>query len=255
MQTLHPVIFFFCGACAGSFFYTLAVRYINGSIKANPFKALMSRSRCLSCGQSINPLHLVPFLGFALLKGKCKTCGEKIPLAYPAAEAGFGLLVLLMLSILDVSPQSIFACLLACLTLCISIIDVKTKTIPNSLAAAFAAIAIWPIVNAGTPLASAGGAVLAAAFFIIVLLIFPGAFGGGDVKLAAAIGLYSGAAQTVVVLETALIAGAIIGVVWAVASGKGRKASIPFAPFLCFGLIVSMLWGNDILLLYYSIAF
>lgn len=249
---LSLLIYFFCGAAAGSFFYTLALRYIDGSMKENALRALMSRSKCPLCGTNINPLYLTPILGFILLGGKCRRCHNRISPAYPAAEILCGVLAAAFVKTLGLSSITIFAYLLACISLCISVVDIRTKVIPISLVLAFFLMSLWPAVYRGTPLDNGAGLLLMGIFFAVVLFIFPGSFGGGDVKLAAAIGFYSGIAQSVIVLEAALIIGAIFGVIWTLISGKGRKASIPFAPFLSAGLIISMLWGNRILLLYYS---
>ena len=41
---------------------------------------LTDRSRCLFCGQTLNWRDLIPVFSWLLLKGRCRYCGEKIPL-------------------------------------------------------------------------------------------------------------------------------------------------------------------------------
>ena len=84
---------------------------------------------------------------------------------------------------------------------------------------------------------------------------FPGAFGGGDLKLGSAIGLLAGLEMSIVVLEVSLVSGAITGVIFALKTGKSLKTKIPFAPFLTLGLVVALLYGRDILLVYYRILY
>ena len=48
---------------------------------------LTDRSRCPFCGQTLNWRDLIPVFSWLLLKGRCRYCGEKIPLRYPADGA------------------------------------------------------------------------------------------------------------------------------------------------------------------------
>jgi prepilin signal peptidase PulO-like enzyme (type II secretory pathway) len=96
------------------------------------------------------------------------------------------------------------------------------------------------------------GLLLAGGFFLITALIFPGGFGGGNLKLSSAIGLFLGIELCVVALEASLLIGTVFGVSYALISGKGLRIKIPFAPFLAAGLIVSYFFGRKILLYYYG---
>jgi prepilin peptidase CpaA len=91
--------------------------------------------------------------------------------------------------------------------------DIRSGRIPNwltygGLLAALAAQFLmrgWPGLQGGLIGALAGGG-------IFYLLFLVGGMGGGDVKLMAAVGAWAGAAQTVVVLIAAAIAGGILAV-------------------------------------------
>jgi len=91
--------------------------------------------------------------------------------------------------------------------------DIRGGRIPNwltyggllaALAAQFLMLG-WPGLKSGALGALAGGG-------IFYLLFQVGGMGGGDVKLMAAVGGWAGAAQTVVVLIAAAIAGGILAV-------------------------------------------
>ena len=74
--------------------------------------------------------------------------------------------------------------------------------------------------------------------------------GLGDVKLAATMGLFLGAAVAPAILM-ALLAGSVVGLVLIARHGAGaRKMAIPFGPFLALGGIVSLLVGNQLIDLY-----
>ncbi len=49
-------------------------------------------SHCPSCKAPIKPWHNIPLLGWLWLRGKCATCGWRIPFRYPLVEALTGLL-------------------------------------------------------------------------------------------------------------------------------------------------------------------
>jgi prepilin signal peptidase PulO-like enzyme (type II secretory pathway) len=246
---------FIIGMFAGSFFYTLALRFARGEIREKTLRALFSRSRCPSCNMTINPLHLVPVIGFFLLKGRCGKCGSSISFWYPVSEITYGALAALFASRLGVSAYSIDIFLLAGTAVCISIVDLKTLSIPNSLVIAIAALSAYPIFLNGDIADNLYGFAALFAVFIVILLVFPGSFGAGDVKLASVIGLVSGLELSIVILEIALVTGAVSGVLYAVMKKKSLRSKIPFAPFLAVGLIVSFLYGREILLFYYRLIY
>lgn len=254
MTLLQALLLFFFGALWGSFFYTLALRFIDGSMDTNPREALMGRSKCPHCGACVNPLFLFPLLGYLILQGKCASCKERISPLYPAAESGYGLLMLLFAHHFGITTQAMAWYLVAALGISISIIDLKTLRIPDSLLAIMMIISLYPLIAALEWKSPLFGLLLMGGFFLVIMLIFPGSFGGGDLKYAMLIGLMTGLEQAFVVLETALIVGAVTGGIYALVSGKGLKSKIPFGPFLTLGLIVSLVFGQDIVLIYYGLV-
>lgn len=256
MGTIPLVLLsFIIGTFCGSFFYTLAQRYADGSMKNNPIKALFSRSQCPACRYTINPLFLVPILGYIIQRGKCRHCGSKISIIYPASEILYGAMAALFAWKMGVSLYTLNIYLLASIALCIAIIDITSFTIPDSLVIAFALISAYPILLNNDIMDNIFGCCAFFAIFIIILLIFPGSFGGGDLKFGSAIGLLSGIEMSIVVLELSLVSGAIIGILYALKTRGSLRAKIPFAPFLTLGLIISFLYGREILLLYYRVLY
>ena len=129
-----------------------------------------------------------------------------------------------------------------------SITDLDRRLIPNRILLASAATAIG-IVAIAAP-ATLPARLLAAAFAGGVLLgatiVRPGGMGLGDVKLAAVMGLYLGAAVASA-LFVALALGAAVGAAIIGRHGTaGRKRTIPFAPFLAAGGLVAIAVGDEI---------
>lgn len=89
---------------------------------------------------------------------------------------------------------------------------------------------------------------LAGGFSVSLLLVLadviaPGSFGGGDVKLAAAGGLFLGCRRMIFAGAAAFgLAGAFL--VFGLAAGKlSRKSNVAFGPFLCAGMAAGAIWG------------
>ena len=134
--------------------------------------------------------------------------------------------------------------------LAIALWDARTRRIPNACIAAllatdwllFAAENPNPMLLARTGFYSAlaGGAVLAAGVgFDYAMMRFGGvrAIGGGDMKLVAAFAAMPACASLVLVLFCACV----FALLFAFVTGKGRKDTIPFGPFLAAGFILGAL--------------
>ena len=84
---------------------------------------------------------------------------------------------------------------------------------------------------------------------LVVALIAHQGMGMGDVKLSALIGSVMGAFGLRAVLEAAVV-GFLAGGVAAIAmlaAGRGRKATLPFGPFLALGGVIASFYGVRIL--------
>jgi len=245
------IFYFAAGTIAGSFFYTLAERYSNGKIKENPLNALFSRSECPACGKSISALYLIPLVGFFISRGKCTACGNRIPFIYPAMEILYGLLAVIIARFHGTDLLSFFIYLIAAVSVTIAIVDVKTMMVPLSLNIIFFVLSIYPVILHNNFMDSFYGFLFLTVFFLIIMFIFPGAFGGGDLKLYAAAGFLLGLEMSIVLLEVSLVSGAVFGVIWGALKGWSFRIKIPFAPFIAAGIIITLLFGDTIILFYY----
>jgi len=73
--------------------------------------------------------------------------------------------------------------------------------------------------------------------------------GFGDVKLAFLMGLVLGFPKIVVAFYLAFLTGAFVGVILILLGKAKLKQKIAFGPFLVFGTIFSLLWGEKIVTL------
>jgi prepilin signal peptidase PulO-like enzyme (type II secretory pathway) len=130
----------------------------------------------------------------------------------------------------------------------IAVYDVRRQRIPN--------VAVYPAIGVALVVAfiRPDGAwwsflvagFLAAALFIALGIISPGAMGGGDVKLAALIGLVAGWPGVLVAVFVAFAVGAVAGLLLIALGRLGRREPLPFAPALAVGAVTAAVAGRQV---------
>ena len=135
----------------------------------------------------------------------------------------------------------------------IFIYDLKYLIIPNILVLLLLIIGLaslkFHIFNFAQYLI---GLLVGFGLFFILYLLFPKGIGFGDVKLAGAIGLFLGFKLTILAILLSFFSGAIVGLFLIAIGKKTMKDPIPFGPFLAFGAIFSMFFGEYIICLLYT---
>lgn len=130
----------------------------------------------------------------------------------------------------------------------IFIYDLKYLIIPNILVLLLLIIGLaslkFHIFNFAQYLI---GLLVGFGLFFILYLLFPKGIGFGDVKLAGAIGLFLGFKLTILTILLSFFSGAIVGLFLIAIGKKTMKDPIPFGPFLAFGAIFSMFFGEYII--------
>lgn len=79
---------------------------------------------------------------------------------------------------------------------------------------------------------------------LVVSLLIKGAFGGGDIKLMAASGLFLGWRFTVTGAFLGMFMAGLYGIYLLILRKAGKKSKIKLAPFLVFGLALATLFGE-----------
>jgi prepilin signal peptidase PulO-like enzyme (type II secretory pathway) len=129
--------------------------------------------------------------------------------------------------------------------LLVAIIDLRYRLVLNVMVYPAMVVAlllrlVLPGSSAGTALA--GGAI-GLAPFLLTALLRPGGLGGGDVKLATLIGLILGFPNVLWALALGILAGGITAILLLLTHLGELKSHIPYAPFLCLGAIVALLYN------------
>ncbi|HEY3248941.1 MAG TPA: prepilin peptidase [bacterium] len=232
-----PLALFVFGTILGSFFNVVIYRLPRGQSLVAP------GSRCPHCGRPIRWWDNIPLLSFANLRGRCRHCGRPIGWRYPAVEFATGALLVLLW--FHFAPQGrplalANAAILSLLLVPIFFIDLEHRLVPNAIT--------YPGIVIGLILAGAAGRLVdalltgagAGAFFFAVAVVSRGGMGGGDVKLAAMLGVFLGWPDAAVAILLAFIGGAAVGVGLIAARLRTRKDAIPFGPALAAGAIVAL---------------
>jgi len=258
MQSIIPYILaFIVGATIGSFLNVCIYR-----IPKN-LSIIRPSSRCPSCNMPVRPYDNVPLLSYLFLGGRCRFCKTRISLRYPLVEflnAAFYPAVLWRFG--PVWP-TLFYCVFCSALIVITFIDLDAQIIPDS------------ITLPGIPIGLLAGSFLlpdpfsrfevlglkasligAAAGFGIYLFIAEAgsrifkkeAMGGGDIKMMAMVGACMGWKSVVLTTFLGSLSGSVLGLFLMIS--KGRGAVLPFGPFLAFGSLITLFWGQEILIWY-----
>lgn len=134
----------------------------------------------------------------------------------------------------------------------VAVTDCKTMRIPNRynlLLALIGVVSIFTIPRISVTDRIAGMCVTSIPLWIITCIV-PGAFGGGDIKLTGACGLFLGWRNSALALFLAVMAGGLYGFYLLAVKHRSRKTQFAFGPFLCFGMVVALFWGEKLVCWY-----
>ncbi|MDD3032116.1 MAG: prepilin peptidase [Atribacterota bacterium] len=211
-------------------------------------------SHCPKCSKQIKFYDNIPLISYIILKGKCRNCGEPIPLQYPIVELATGLFYLALYLFYGLQLIALVYMMLCSVLIIISFIDLKVEIIPDTISLPFIVIGfllsfflrnINPL-DSMLGIITGGGSLLLVAIFGSKLFKKE-AMGGGDIKLAAMIGAFFGWKLTLLSLFLSFFLGSIIGIIVLAASKDKSNNIIPFGPFIALGAMISMFWGNAII--------
>lgn len=247
------VLFFIYGLVIGSF--------LNVCIYRIPKKVSVSkgRSHCPSCDQTLTALDLVPVFSYLFLRGKCRHCKVKISPRYALVELLTAFAFALVYVNFGLTLYAILACILTCVLIVVAFIDLDTKEINDRMHVIIIGLAVVNLVS----LVSQTGDISVIRPYVIGFLIvsvpmlliamLTGGFGGGDIKLMAASGLFLGAAVNVVAFFIGAFIAALIAVIMLITKRADRKSQIAFGPYLAMGIYLSMLYGQEMIDAYVSL--
>lgn len=259
-NTIHIIFclfLFIIGACIGSFLNLVSHRLPLQKSIIHP------RSSCPSCYKPIDPLRLLPVIGYFIARGRCSTCQFKIPVLYPLIELfsaiGTTLLFCFYFKSDDIlsfytsfHPLQLipfFTSLWLFYTgIVLSIIDLKYRILPDKI--------VLPGVFIGLILSSLNfklgwqyglyGALSGSLGLYLIAKVYEWirkreGIGMGDVKYLGFIGAVVGVKGMLLTLFLASVVGSLVGIAIGFFYKKGLSLSIPFGPFLAMSALIVFL--------------
>jgi len=213
-------------------------------------------SSCPSCATQLAVEDNLPVLSWVRLRGRCRTCRERISLRYPLVELACSAVFAATAVRFGFSFELPAYLVLGAGILALSVIDFEHKLLPNKvvyptgyavgLLLFLAALAEAEPRRIVWALAGAAGSF---GLFFLLHFISPGGMAFGDVRLSFVLGMavgWLGLGLVPLFLFVAFLVSALVGLVYAFASGKGLKAAIPFGPFLALGAEVAIFVGRPL---------
>lgn len=193
------VVVFCVGLAVGSFLHVAYWRYSPSQSLFDYLVAItFPRSSCPHCQHSLSAWQLIPVLSWLILKRRCYFCQQKIAFCYPIFELAVAGLFLLIYLNKDLNFQSILLMLLASYFLLLALIDFRYFLLPDFFT--------QPLMWAGLMMAYFDlnsltvSDALTGVFCGYLMLKLPAVcyfcltkragLGGGDIKLAAALGAW-----------------------------------------------------------------
>ena len=235
------------GLALGSFLNVVAARVPLRRSLVSPGSA------CMSCGHEIAWYDNVPLLSYALLRGRCRSCGVHIALRYPVVELVTGLLFAGCFWKFGLSGSAAVAAFFCLALVAVSATDIEHRIIPNRIVLPAAGIVLAANTTLHASPEWALGALGASGFLFAAALAYPAGMGMGDVKLALLMGAALGrtvSAAMLIGMVAALIPGLVL---LARYGGAARKIRIPFGPFLALGSVVALFAGRPLLHAYWGV--
>jgi leader peptidase (prepilin peptidase)/N-methyltransferase len=221
------------GLAIGSFLNVIIYRVPRGESIAFP------ASHCPSCGHALGFFDNIPVLGWLLLAGRCRYCKTSISSRYALVELMTAMLFVLAALEFGLSLQSLSAAVLSAYLVVTVFIDIDHLLILDALTIPAAVVGFIIAAALGHAVSALEGAALGAAIFGAIYIVTRGAgLGLGDVKLAAALGIFLGLHNSIAAFAAAFVVGAVLAIpVLALRRRRGRDV-LPFGPFLVVGALI-----------------
>ncbi len=271
-EAVNRIFVFIFGTIVGSFLNVCIYRLPKDASIVKP------RSFCPHCKTPILFYDNIPIISFILLRGKCRSCKEKISLRYPLVELITAIIFLALYLHLGLSWQLAKYMFFFSLLIVVSFIDIDYHAIPAYLCfigivmgLLFEAIATVNLLKAGqlTSLElmpiyiSLQGLIFGMGFTYlfkffgdILLSIYLGfrkkesiegekeSLGLGDVDFMGLVGVFLGIKAVIVVFFLA----PFFALLYSAGALFFKKSHlIPYLPYLSLATAVFFFWGNQIL--------
>ena len=276
MQT-EPLVYAVFGLIIGSFLNVCIYRIPLGKSIVFP------GSGCPHCGKAIHFYDNIPVLSFLILRGKCRSCGERISAQYPFVELLTGLAFYFCWKEWGPTPPAFVNTLLLSIIIVLVFTDYHHQILPNKLTlpGLVAGLLLSPFQ---TPLfymdalsikitsalgfgdsmlalswvGSVFGAVIGGGGLFLLAFLYEKlrkrqGLGMGDVKMMAMVGAFTGYQLTILTILVGSLIGTIVGIFLILFRNMDLQTKLPLGVYLGIGTVFSLFFGLGFLHWYWNI--
>jgi leader peptidase (prepilin peptidase) / N-methyltransferase len=211
------------------------------------------RSFCPHCERTIVWYDNLPLLSFVLLRGRCRACGNRIPLRYPLLELATGLAFAGWVAHFGLTPAALKFSVFSAILLALTASDFEERILPDEFTLGGLALglvfAVFVPVDSffisfflPPSLRSIGESAFAAVFAAGSIWFVGWAYekirhregmGFGDVKMIAMIGAFLGIRWALLTMIGGSLAGSVLGLIYVGVTRKDASTyELPFGTFL-----------------------
>lgn len=212
------------------------------------FDLVAPRSHCPQCKTPIRALHLVPLVGWLLLRGRCAACATTIAVRYPLVEMLTAALFTVAALRFGVSLHFLAAVVMSAFLIALAFIDFDTHYLPDQLTLPLLWIGLAASLT-GDVAEAVTGAIIG---YLILWLVYHAfklvtgkeGMGYGDFKLLAALGAWLGPESLLPIVLASSVSGAAIGIAMIFLAGRSRDVPLAFGPYLAAAGWMVMIAGD-----------
>jgi leader peptidase (prepilin peptidase) / N-methyltransferase len=259
-------LLFLVGVSIGSFLNVVIYRSVSGESWTK------GRSHCEHCRKRIHWYDNVPLLSYFVLRGKCRDCKKPIAIIHPVVEFLTGSLFVwwywggTFFFKLTEQPfhyiQPLFWLSVGILLLIIFFADALYSIIPDEAVGVLTlftflyrlALTLSGEMQPADFVKTLIGAVVCGGFFWSLWYFTKGrGMGFGDVKFAVPLALLLGWPNMLIGVFGSFMIGSVVAIILLLSKKKKLKQTVPFGPFMVASLVLTLLWGDQILRWYVSL--
>src|SRR5690606_22722821 len=215
------------------------------------YNLVLPHSHCPHCQTEIKPWQNLPLISYALLRGRCGNCRERISARYPSVELLTAVLSGVVAWQFGFGWAAGAMLLLTWALISLSLIDADTQLLPDSI--------VLPMLWLGSMVNSVGlftdihsalwGAVFAylsvwSVYWLFKLVSGKEGMGFGDFKALAMLGAWGGLQVLPLTILLSSLVGAVLGIIILKSRGDSNATPLPFGPYLAIAGWIAIIWGD-----------
>lgn len=237
MLVFYLIIFFILGTLCGSFFTVVGLRLPKNE------NFTTTHSHCDSCGHELKLYEMIPIISYAIQRGRCRYCKQKIDITSTFIEFFTGLLFAVSFYSFGFSYEFAIGLGVISLLMIVIVSDLIYLIIPDEVLIFFSVyFLIFQFLNLGLVgglIKLASGIFLFALMYTIMLvgnkILKKECLGGGDIKMMFVFGLVL---DPLLGTLTIFLGSFIALPISLFLLYKNKEKVIPFGPFLLIALAI-----------------